>query len=449
MSSDVGLLLHARALRVCRAQQWCAPAIDLSLYTGNQLFIEGANGSGKSTLLRSLAGIYEDFEGDYTCYARVIYISHRCGYKESLTLEHNLRWYCALWDAPQDKIRTCLNELELVDLVARPLGQMSAGQRQRATLSRLPLSQTSIWLLDEPESSLDKMGRQLLERLISKHLRAGGGVIRSSATAGDLRVRAVSSETPSMNATGFISKPGTLDLLHATDEKSVLAPILKGIASMRVLCKRDIYLLWYEHRVWRMPLLLALVACLPALVLVTDANSLREIAPVLFWSLALLTMFSGGDELCARDREDDILAQMCLAPIPLWQLVLARIVAMSLTLALPIALVALPIALLLGLSTFTALSLMAGFAVGAPALASFSVLSGALVAPLGGRATLGAMISLPLALPVLLFGIIAAEAATQGLSPMPGLALLGAFSLGALMLLPMMIGMGWRVASSV
>jgi heme exporter protein A len=446
VAKSADLLLRANALQLRRGERWIAPSIDLILRRGAQLVIEGENGSGKSTLLRALAGIHTHYSGHCVSDARIAYVGHRHALKDMLSLERNLHWYCVLREVSPHGIKTCLHALGLSELANRPVGQLSAGQRQRAALARLPLSEAPIWLIDEPESALDEYSRGLLDDLLLRHLAYGGGVVRTLASSGALRVTA---SYPEGVGTQVHMNENDRQQRHSEAEDTVLRPLRQGVSLVLGLCRRDGALLWHEHRVWRMPLLLLLATSLPALVVVFDRAGLQQITPVLFWSLTLLIMFSGGDELCARDREDDILAQLCLVDAPLWQVGLARIMALWLTLALIMALMSLPIALWLGLPIGVAGALALSLLAAGPALAALSAMSGALVAPLGGRATLAAMLSLPLALPLLLFGVITVELAVLEMSILPSLALLSAFSLGACMLLPAVIAMGWRVASSV
>ena len=61
---------------------------------------------------------------------------------------------------------------------------LSAGQRRRLALARLPLSQSPLWLLDEPTLGLDTASLGLLARLLAAHRAGGGGVV--TATHQDL-----------------------------------------------------------------------------------------------------------------------------------------------------------------------------------------------------------------------------------------------------------------------
>ena len=53
----------------------------------------------------------------------------------------------------------------------------SAGQRRRIGLARLVLDPAPLWMLDEPLTALDDEGQALFERLLARHLAAGGMAI--------------------------------------------------------------------------------------------------------------------------------------------------------------------------------------------------------------------------------------------------------------------------------
>lgn len=429
-------LLRADSLCVWRASDWRSGDIHLKLQPAQLVCLEGANGAGKSTVLRAFAGVYEDYSGHCERYAQVAYVGHRSGYKETLNLEHNLLWYAMLWGVSADTVRHCIERFFLKEHARKPVAQLSAGQRQRAVLARLLLSRAPIWLLDEPASSLDEDARQLLSELIGEHCATGGAVVQTVATGGALRCR-VETDGATRRNLGICDKP-----IESPQPVSYGAYLLG-------LWQRDRHLLWHEHRVWRMPLLFALAAMLPALLVVYDIAALALLAPVLLWSLALLVIFLAGDELCARDWEDDTLTQLCLAQVPMWHGALVRIAALWWTLCLPMALIALPLAVVLGMTGEAVVVLVAGLVTGGVTLSALLVAGGALSAPLRGRAVLSALMLLPLALPVPIFGVVAVEASVAGINPLPALALQTALSLGSCMLLSPLTAVGWRISASV
>ena len=66
-----------------------------------------------------------------------------------------------------------------------PAGLLSAGQKRRLALARLLVATRPIWLLDEPQTSLDKASLKLLDAAIEHHLATGGiAVVASHAQLG-------------------------------------------------------------------------------------------------------------------------------------------------------------------------------------------------------------------------------------------------------------------------
>ncbi len=64
-----------------------------------------------------------------------------------------------------------------------PLGSLSAGQKRKLALSRLFTAQRPIWLLDEPQTSLDAASLKLLDAAITSHLDRGGIAVVASHMA--------------------------------------------------------------------------------------------------------------------------------------------------------------------------------------------------------------------------------------------------------------------------
>ena len=54
---------------------------------------------------------------------------------------------------------------------------LSAGQQQRVSIARLLISDASLWVLDEPFTTLDSRGVKQLEELLKNHANAGGAAI--------------------------------------------------------------------------------------------------------------------------------------------------------------------------------------------------------------------------------------------------------------------------------
>ena len=104
------------------------------------------------------------------------YLGHHSGMSDTLTGVENLRFALTLagvrWDAV--RVQQVLHQLALQDVASRPFGRLSQGQRRRLGLARVWLSERPLWLLDEPDNSLDDEGSLRLAQMLDQHLDAGG-----------------------------------------------------------------------------------------------------------------------------------------------------------------------------------------------------------------------------------------------------------------------------------
>jgi len=74
-------------------------------------------------------------------------------------------------------ILQALAEVELRGFEESPCYTLSAGQQQRVSLARLSLSPASLWVLDEPFTTLDARGVGNLEKLLESHAGNGGSAL--------------------------------------------------------------------------------------------------------------------------------------------------------------------------------------------------------------------------------------------------------------------------------
>ena len=164
--------------------------LEFSLDSGQVLQVKGGNGSGKTTLLRIICGLNDGFEGEIfwqgaspaqareRFHAELLYIGHRAGVNKVLTPLENLRWGCSLHRVVADAdIRSALAETGLAGYEESQCFTLSAGQQQRVALARLLLSEAALWVLDEPFTTLDANGIEMLESLVTEHARKGGAVL--------------------------------------------------------------------------------------------------------------------------------------------------------------------------------------------------------------------------------------------------------------------------------
>lgn len=177
-------MLQARALGCERGGRTLFSDLDLDLSAGQALQVLGSNGSGKTTLLKILMGLYQEFSGevDWDLPGAPLYLGHRPGVSDRLTVEENLDWLCRLQDVtPADEVLDrALSDLGLHGYQDTLCRHLSAGQRKRVNLARFFVCANVCWVMDEPFASIDDKGFALLEGKMQQHLEEGGSVLLTS-----------------------------------------------------------------------------------------------------------------------------------------------------------------------------------------------------------------------------------------------------------------------------
>ncbi|MEK9969336.1 MAG: heme exporter protein CcmB [Ferrovibrio sp.] len=177
-----------------------------------------------------------------------------------------------------------------------------------------------------------------------------------------------------------------------------------------------------------------------------EPQILARIAAGVIWVAALLAAMLSLDRLFQTDQEDGTLDLLAQAPLPLGLVALAKTLAHWLTTGLPLSLIAPLLAILLRMDGEAIPVLLAALLLGTPSLSLVGAIGAALTLGAKRGAVLVPLLTLPLVIPVLIFGVGAVEAATYGLSAGPHLLLLGAFLAGALTLSPFAISGAVRLA---
>jgi heme exporter protein B len=175
-------------------------------------------------------------------------------------------------------------------------------------------------------------------------------------------------------------------------------------------------------------------------------ETLGRLAPGIVWVCALLAALLPLDRLFGADFEDGSLDQLLLSGLPASGVAAAKACAHWLVTGLPLLLAAAPLAVMLRMAPEAAPVLVLGLLVGTLALSLLGTMGAAIV--LGARrgGVLLPLLVLPLAMPVLIFGVAAADAVSMGLSPRQPLLLLAALLAAMIPLCPLAAGAALRSA---
>jgi heme exporter protein A len=199
------MMLEAKKLTCSRGYRDLFKNLSFELQSGQLLLVEGENGSGKSTLLKILSGLRQPdngimyWNGDEIAFAstnyskQIVWLSHRNGVNTSLTAKENIQVTASLSKSKLTDINSILERVGLKPYANTPVRRFSAGMKRRLALSRLLVNKAKLWILDEPQSALDKVGMVLLEEMIEQHVANNGMVIMSSHH--DVQIKNVSIKT--------------------------------------------------------------------------------------------------------------------------------------------------------------------------------------------------------------------------------------------------------------
>lgn len=148
-----------------------------------------------------------------------------------------------------------------------------------------------------------------------------------------------------------------------------------------------------------------------------DLGLLARIGPAILWLGALLASLLALDRLFSADHEDGSLDLLLMGRAPLELAVAAKALAHWLTTGVPLVLAAPVLGLFLNLEPVAIGAVMVTLLVGTPALTFIGLIGAALAVTLRRGGLLLPVLVLPLAVPVLIFGVSASNAAVVG--PVP------------------------------
>ena len=167
-----------------------------------------------------------------------------------------------------------------------------------------------------------------------------------------------------------------------------------------------------------------------------DLKLLARIGPAILWIGALLATLLGLDRLFGDDKDDGSLDLLALSGLPLEVTVLAKAAGAWLATGLPLVVAAPFFGLLLGMEPAALGATTLSLALGTPALTLVGAIGAALMTALGRGGLLVAVLVLPFTIPVLIFGVSAAEAVTGPTPLLSPLLILTALSLVSAVVAP-------------
>jgi ABC-2 type transport system ATP-binding protein len=167
VAADAAIVV--RDLRKCYEDVDAVKDISFVVRAGTTTALLGGNGAGKTTTLSMLLGVLTPTAGSisilgcdmlrdrFRMLPRMNFTSPYVDLPKRLTVGENLRVFSDLYGVrePKRRIAQLAFEFDLGELLPRPYGNLSAGQRTRVSLAKALLNRPEVLLLDEPTASLD------------------------------------------------------------------------------------------------------------------------------------------------------------------------------------------------------------------------------------------------------------------------------------------------------
>jgi ABC-2 type transport system ATP-binding protein len=162
--------------------------IGFTVPAGATLGLLGGNGAGKTTTIAMLLGLLIPSAGSirilghdmatdrFAALARMNFSSPYIALPHRLSVAENLRVYGHLYGVKnaERRIAELADQLDLHDLLRRPAGQLSAGQKTRVALAKSLINRPEVLLLDEPTASLDPDTGDLVRTWLERYRAESG-----------------------------------------------------------------------------------------------------------------------------------------------------------------------------------------------------------------------------------------------------------------------------------
>jgi len=164
-------------------------AVSGEFASGSLTAVVGANGAGKSTLLAAIAGVVRLAGGMVKCAARqrlahlpqlaAIDLDYPLTVSELITLGgwREFGPFRSPGTALRARVAEVAETVGLAGRLARPIGEISVGELQRALFARLMLLDAAVILLDEPFAAVDAQTMSVLLDQVTRWHQEGRTVI--------------------------------------------------------------------------------------------------------------------------------------------------------------------------------------------------------------------------------------------------------------------------------
>ena len=181
-------LIEIDNISLLRNEKSILENISFQIKKSKALNLYGLNGSGKTSLLKIIVGMTEptsgfikNVSGDEDLFKKTIYIGHKYGTKGNLTVEENLSYALTLNSKnSQQTIKKALETYKMTRQKSMLTKNLSHGQQKKVSLMKTLITNSLLWVIDEPYSALDEESINIFNDTTKEYLKKGGALIMTS-----------------------------------------------------------------------------------------------------------------------------------------------------------------------------------------------------------------------------------------------------------------------------
>ncbi|KQY50191.1 ABC transporter ATP-binding protein [Nocardioides sp. Root140] len=182
--------VEVHGLDVVRGAKEVLHGLDFTIPVGQVTGLLGPSGCGKSTLMRVLVGVQAGVKGEVTVFGaragsralrdRIGYVTQAASVYDDLSVRENLRFFAKVLGVGADHVDRVIESVDLGSHADAVVGNLSGGQRSRASLAVALLGTPDLLVLDEPTVGLDPVLREDLWAMFHRLADDGAAVLVSS-----------------------------------------------------------------------------------------------------------------------------------------------------------------------------------------------------------------------------------------------------------------------------
>ena len=195
------LPISVRVLRKIYKAGVAVDGVSFTVEAGAIVGLLGGNGAGKTTTIATVMGLVLPTSGAVRVFGCDMarereQVLHRMNFESPyvdmphrLTVRQNLTVFGKLYgvEGLKERIRTIAGDLQLLDFLDRPAGQLSAGQKTRVALAKALVNEPDLLLLDEPTASLDPDTADWVRSHLERYReRRGAAILLASHNMGEV-----------------------------------------------------------------------------------------------------------------------------------------------------------------------------------------------------------------------------------------------------------------------